>query len=137
MTTTTKTQSIEEHAKALLNRPYRRAVQGSPADGYLGFVPELPGCMTDGATPAEALANLEEAMLLWFETAISAGQSIPEPAPPPSLREDLAQYSGKMILRMPRTVHRDLALGAQREGVSINQLVVALIARGIDSINPS
>jgi antitoxin HicB len=70
-------------------------VRGTPADGYLGFVAELPGCLTDGTTPAEALANLDEAMLLWFETALSGGQNIPEPAPMPSLREDLAQYSGK------------------------------------------
>jgi antitoxin HicB len=122
---------IEQRARELLSRPYRRAVQGDPVEGYLGFVAELPGCMTEGATPSEALANLEEAMAVWFETALSTGQSIPDPSPMPSLREDLAQYSGKMILRMPRTLHRDLALRAQREGVSINQLAVALIARGL------
>lgn len=130
-TPTTRSTDLESQVRALLRQPYRRAVQGDPDDGYLGFVPELPGCMTAGETPAEALANLEEAMAAWLETALAEGHAIPDPGPMPSLNEDLAQYSGKMILRMPKTLHRDLALLAQREGISINQLAVSLIARGV------
>ncbi len=46
----------------------------------MGEVPELPGCYTSADTPAEALANLEEAMAAWIESCLISGASIPEPA---------------------------------------------------------
>lgn len=42
-------------------------------------VPELPGCMAHGATPAEAVARAQEAIDLWLETARELGRDIPEP----------------------------------------------------------
>ena len=46
---------------------------------FVADVPELPGCMAHGASHAEALANAEEAIQLWVETAVSLGRSIPQP----------------------------------------------------------
>jgi predicted RNase H-like HicB family nuclease len=46
---------------------------------YLAEVPELPGCMADGATHAEALANAEVAIREWVETAQELGRDIPVP----------------------------------------------------------
>jgi predicted RNase H-like HicB family nuclease len=80
-------------------------VRGTPADGYLGFVAELPGCLTDGTTPAEALANLDEAMLLWFETALSGGQNIPRARANAFPARGPRSVQRQMILRMPRTIH--------------------------------
>ena len=42
-------------------------------------MPELPGCMAHGDTPQEALAQAQEAMALWIETAIEFGDPVPEP----------------------------------------------------------
>jgi predicted RNase H-like HicB family nuclease len=42
-------------------------------------IPELPGCMAHGATPNEALANAQEAIQLWLDTAIEFGDPIPQP----------------------------------------------------------
>jgi antitoxin HicB len=52
-----------------------------PADGggYVAFVPDLPGCMSDGETPEEALANIRDAILVWMEAARDVGHEIPEP----------------------------------------------------------
>jgi predicted RNase H-like HicB family nuclease len=47
--------------------------------GYPATVPELPGCMSDGATRAEALANVEDAILTWLHVARKHGWTIPEP----------------------------------------------------------
>ncbi len=47
--------------------------------GYLATVPELPGCMSDGATRAEALTNIEDAMATWLFCARKMGTPIPEP----------------------------------------------------------
>lgn len=46
---------------------------------YLVEVPELPGCMADGETYAEALANAETVMRMWIETAQELGRDVPEP----------------------------------------------------------
>ena len=46
---------------------------------YVAEVPELPGCMADGATYQAALANAEIFIQEWIETAKETGRSIPEP----------------------------------------------------------
>lgn len=46
---------------------------------YLAEVPELPGCMADGKTYQEALANAEQIIEEWIETASKLGRPIPEP----------------------------------------------------------
>jgi len=47
--------------------------------GYLATVPELPGCMSDGETRAQALANVEDAIATWLHIARKHGDPIPEP----------------------------------------------------------
>lgn len=46
---------------------------------FIADVPELPGCMADGATYQEALANAEVIIREWIETAQSLGREIPKP----------------------------------------------------------
>jgi predicted RNase H-like HicB family nuclease len=46
---------------------------------YLAEVPELPGCMADGATYREALENVEVVIAEWIETAKELGREIPVP----------------------------------------------------------
>ena len=46
---------------------------------FIAEVPELPGCMADGATHQAALANAEVVIQEWIETAKELGRSIPEP----------------------------------------------------------
>ncbi len=46
---------------------------------FVAEVPELPGCMAHGKTPAEALAACEEAIRLWIDTAREFGDPVPEP----------------------------------------------------------
>ena len=48
-------------------------------DAYVAEVPELAGCMADGATYQEALANAEVVIQEWLETARELGRTIPEP----------------------------------------------------------
>ena len=59
---------------------YERIIYWSEDDqAFLVEVPELPGCMADGATPAEALAHAEVIISEWLEVARERGQEIPEP----------------------------------------------------------
>jgi antitoxin HicB len=50
--------------------------------GYLAMVPDLPGCMSDGDTPEEALENVREAIASWIEAAKEWKMDIPQPSPP-------------------------------------------------------
>jgi len=50
--------------------------------GYLATVPDLPGCISDGETPEEALKNVQEAIASWLEAAREWKMDIPQPSPP-------------------------------------------------------
>jgi len=59
---------------------YEIIIYWSEEEGYfIAEVPELPGCMADGKTYAEALINAETIINEWLETAIELGRVIPEP----------------------------------------------------------
>jgi predicted RNase H-like HicB family nuclease len=48
-------------------------------DCFVAEVPELPGCMADGATYQEAVTNAESAIRIWVDTAVQLGRPIPKP----------------------------------------------------------
>jgi len=108
---------------------HRRLYQDDESD-WIVEIDDLPGCMADGRTPDEAIANSREAMRSWMESRISAGLDIPEP----SIAED---YSGRILLRMPKYIHRRLAIQAQQEGSSLNQYIVSLLSYGCAQIRSS
>ena len=51
----------------------------SEDEACIAEVPELPGCMADGAAYQEALSNAETIIADWIETVRSLGRPIPEP----------------------------------------------------------
>ncbi len=103
-----------------------RPLSGEEGGGWLVEYPDLPGCMSDGETIEEAIANAEDAKHCWIAAMEEAGR----PIPPPS-GERAEGYSGKWQLRAPKSLHRRLAGRAKHEGVSLNTLVVALLAEGL------
>lgn len=113
---------IEAQTRAIMRRPYRKVISGDDDEGYLIEVPDLPGCMTAGETVAEAVAMLDEAMFLWIGAALEEGNMIPEPS-------SGHEYNGRLLVRMPKTLHRRLIERAEDEGVSANQLAVTLLAK--------
>lgn len=59
---------------------YEMIIYWSKEDGaFVAEVPELPGCMADGPTYQEAVANAEIIIQEWIETATEMGRPIPEP----------------------------------------------------------
>ncbi len=50
----------------------------SDDNAFIAEIPELPGCAADGATPQEALANVETIASEWIETANALGRTIPQ-----------------------------------------------------------
>jgi predicted RNase H-like HicB family nuclease len=49
--------------------------------GYLASVPDLPGCMSDGETPEEALRNVQDAIASWIAAARELRMEVPQPRP--------------------------------------------------------
>ncbi len=47
--------------------------------GYFATVPDLPGCMSDGETPEEAIVNVQDAIHSWIEAALELGRDVPRP----------------------------------------------------------
>lgn len=92
--------------------------------GYLAEALDLNGCIADGETVDEAIVNLEDAITSWVKTA----QELGRPVPPPS---DDSKFSGRWLIRTPKSLHRKLAELSKNEGVSLNTLTVCLLAEGI------
>ncbi|MGH9467388.1 MAG: toxin-antitoxin system HicB family antitoxin [Terriglobales bacterium] len=110
----------------LLRLNYRTTVYLDDEGDFIVEVPDLPGLAADGKTPDEAFAELEHAKRAWMESRRSAKLPIPEPQPIP-------EYSGRLVVRMPRSLHARLANQAGLEGVSLNQYIVSLLADGSTS----
>lgn len=59
---------------------YELIVYWSAEDrSFIADVPELPGCSAHGTTPSEAVAQAQEAIALWIETAREFGDIVPDP----------------------------------------------------------
>jgi antitoxin HicB len=106
-----------------LSLNYRKTLYRDEDGDWVVEVNDLPGCAADGKTSGEALQNLDSAMRSWIESRLAAGLDVPEP------REN-GGYSGRILLRMPRSLHQRLASQAQNESVSLNQYLVTLLADG-------
>lgn len=104
-----------------------RKISEDDGGGFIATVPRLPGCMSDGETAVEALTNVQDAIQCWIETAEELGREIPSPMQYKS--ED--DYSGKLTLRLPKYLHKQVAEQAKEEECSINQLIQSYIAIGI------
>ena len=62
------------------NYKYEVIIYWSDEDNlFVAEVPELPGCMSDGTTYEEALANVRVIIQEWIETALMEGRTVPEP----------------------------------------------------------
>ena len=105
-----------------------RPLSSDEGGGWLASFPDLPGCMGDGTTPEAAIAAAYEAAAAWLTVAQQQGDAIPQPS--------AGGESGRFVARLPKSLHTRLVARAEQEGVSMNTLVVSLIAQGIGSAAP-
>ena len=112
-------KTIDEYMRL----PYRlEIVPDSDEGGFVARYPELPGCITVGETMEETAANALDAKRAWLVAAIEDGVKISEPVAENS-------YSGQFKLRLPKSLHRQLAESAKEEGISMNQYCLYLLTR--------
>jgi antitoxin HicB len=95
-------------------------------EGFIAEVPDLPGCSAWGKTEADAARAAQRAIAAWVEAAQAAGRAVPKPR----AVQPVARFSGRFLVRVPRSLHARLSRKAQAEGVSLNQYVAGVLSRG-------
>lgn len=100
-----------------------RTGEGSDA-AWVAEVNDVPHSTARGASPAEAVTRAWATVESTLENGASAK---PETAP---------RHSGKLLVRMPATLHDELARAAEAEGVSLNQLITGALASAVEWRSP-
>lgn len=111
-----------EYYKSL---PYNFIIQHMSDESgnyYYGRILELDGCQSTGDTFDETYENLQEALEGYIETKLENGFAIPEP-----VMSD--NFSGKFVIRLPKSLHCKLSIEAQKEGVSLNQYALYKLSK--------
>ena len=104
--------------KDYMRLPYTRLVQEMNDESghyFYGRILELDGCQSTGDILDELYQSLNEAMEGYIEVKLENNLPIPIP-------ESVSKYSGKFVVRLSKSLHQRLAIEAEREGVSLNQL---------------
>ena len=108
-----------------LRKPYHiEVVRDESEEGYVGWVArviELPGCLAQGRSFGEAAERIQEAMAVYIEDMVDSGEPVPEPSDEPAC-------NGRILVRLPRSLHERLLFEAKLEGVSLNQFIVGALA---------
>lgn len=106
-----------------LSLPYTfqvRYVENQGAPYYWAAAKELDGCHTSGETYEQAYTELQGVLKDHIEIKLEHGDPIPEP------QDD---FSGKILLRLPKSLHQQLAFKADQEGVSLNQYMLYKLSK--------
>ncbi|HEY6390695.1 MAG TPA: type II toxin-antitoxin system HicB family antitoxin [Bryobacteraceae bacterium] len=98
-----------------------RPLSDEEGGGFMIEYPDLPGCISDGETPDEAIARGRDAIRAYLLSCAKHGDPIPKPS----------EASGQWRQRVPRSLHARLVARARQEGVSLNTLVTSMIAEGL------
>jgi RNA polymerase sigma-B factor len=112
------------------DHPYRITIARDRCDPegheWTAQADELPGCQAHGDTVEEAVLAIGTAIDEWIEDALAHGRHVPDP-------RTSATYSGRLMLRLPRSLHAELSRAAERQEVSLNQFIATSIERALDA----
>ena len=114
-------KTLEDYMKM----PYRVNIIPDPYEGgYTAYYPDLPGCITCADSISELENVLIDAKKAWISSELKQGRDIPEPIYD-------GDFSGQFKLRIPKSLHKQLAQQARDEGVSMNQLCMYLLSSNL------
>ncbi|BBB89978.1 MAG TPA: type II toxin-antitoxin system HicB family antitoxin [Methylomusa anaerophila] len=119
----------EKNLDYYMSLPYREVIESSPEGGYVATIPDLKGCITQAETLTELVDMIKDAKMCWLESALDYGTEIPEPT-----SEAHDEYSGSYRLRIPKSLHKELAIRAKQEKVSLNSMTTYAISKGLASL---
>jgi antitoxin HicB len=118
-----KVIDVEHYVRA----PYSRLLTPDEESGtYTAKILEFGGCVTQGDTPEEAYVRIDDMMRHWIRSELRAGHEIPTP-------HALREYSGRLVLRLPQSLHRRAAVVAELDGVSLNYFLMMAVSNAVGS----
>jgi len=107
-----------------LNMPYKRSIYPTGDVGKTAFfaeVSDFEGCYAEGETYVDAYEALTREMEIYIALCLKEGKEPPPPKVP-------NKFSGKILVRMPTSLHCKLTLAAKEENVSVNQFIVSTLS---------
>jgi predicted RNase H-like HicB family nuclease len=116
---------VSEKVDYYMSLSYRiEVIEDKEEGGYVLRCPELRGCITYVSSLEQGLEMLEDAKRAWFSACLEDQIPIPMPS-------HLDNYSGQFKLRMPKSLHKELAERSRLEGISMNQYCLHLLSGGL------
>jgi predicted RNase H-like HicB family nuclease len=115
-------QELVERAAQLAARPYTFTLVRDDDQGWTSGVLEIPGVISEGDDPTEAITMAEDALQAIIESLLDDGLEVPEPF-------ETREFSGRLQLRLNPELHRRATALATQEGVSLNRWLSAAVAR--------
>jgi predicted RNase H-like HicB family nuclease len=116
---------LRPHPDQILSAPYSRVViPDSETQTFTARILEFPGCVAQGDSVEEAYERLQSAAETWLEAALDLGQKIPDP-----LEEQ--RFSGRVLVRLPKSLHQQATETARRDATSLNQFIVTAVAERV------
>ena len=106
-------------------RGYALEIEQEEDGTWTVAVPDLPGAVAAAAGPVEAIAEVGDAIDAWIAAARAQGATVPLPTPAAD------QFSGRFVVRVPRSLHRAATQRAAREGVSLNTYCVTALTQAV------
>jgi antitoxin HicB len=119
-----KPSNREKTLDYYLSLSYSYELVGDEDGSFVASHPDLIGCMAQGETADKAIRALDLARRAWLEVRFEDGLPIPEPL-------DEGDFSGKILLRIPPSLHAALARLAQQQDASLNQLINNFLSEAI------
>ena len=122
----TQAIDMQKQVSYYMSLPYTMTVRHRSEQGgyYVASYVELPDVTMTGDTPEEAVRELLAERQEWFEECLKRDLPIPLPVEP-------QKYSGKIVLRIPPSLHESLIRIAALEGVSLNQYMLAALSKAL------
>jgi antitoxin HicB len=106
-------------------RGYAVELQQEEDGTWTAAAPDLPGAVAAADDLVDAITDVGDAIDAWIAAAQSDGVRVPPPTPPEG------KFSGRFVVRVPRSLHRAATQRAAREGVSLNTYCVTALTEAV------
>lgn len=124
---------MEKNLNYYMGLPYVVEIKPLTTEDGGGFLARIPlfgiqGIVSDGPTIEDALENLEISKEIIFSELLDKGKDIPEP----TSEKDEQDYSGKILIRMPKWLHHSLSYYSEKNDSSLNSYIITLLASAME-----
>lgn len=124
---------MEKNLEYYMSLPYSVEITPISDEDGGGFLARIPlfgaqGIVGDGSTIGEAVENLEITKKIIINHLISENIEIPEPA----VEKNIEDFSGKIMVRMPKWLHYNLAMNAEKNNSSLNLYITTLLSSAVE-----